>query len=233
MKKIKGIVATLACGLLAGVSHASVVSTIDPAGGKDVDVELRSASMATIQTLITARNDLTAAGVLDGENTSSNGGFNVDPDYAGLDITISGGTRYGRAQDGTNQQATSGTHIGYISGTETWTFGGTGISHLGLTHYNLDNFGSDFAVTATYSDNSEETVSITEATAAQATTYFIGFTKPGETITKITIVEPSSHGAFAAYDDVAFVTVPEPGAIGLCGLGGLLMLRRRGQRTKP
>ena len=81
----------------------------------------------------------------------------------------------------------------------------------------------DLTVTANFSGGGSDNFS-----TSTSGHYFIGFVAPsGESITSVTLQEQAG-GAFFGYDDVSFVSVPEPSSTALLGLGGLaLMLRRR------
>ena len=227
-----------AAAVLAGHAQAAVVSTIDPAGAGEVTLGTTTTgnfiSKTDMQALITAKNDLTLAGVLNAEGTFTAGDFSADPDYASLKLGITNGAatkRYGRS-DGTatTEGRTSGSRWGYVSGSETWTItppiGGL-VTHFGLTLRDYTSTGGNTTLTATFSGGGTETF-----TTSTLGYYFVGFAAPtGQSIVSLALSENYDFaigGAdFGSYDDVSFVAIPEPSAALLGGLGLLALLRRR------
>jgi hypothetical protein len=188
--------------LPAGMACGEVVGLIDEGGDVDVTEELGSLSLEDMQNLITATDDLEIAGVLNAEGAFPGGDFSRDE--GALAGKISGAQRYGR-EDGQDTKA-SGSRYGFVNGEETW-IPAEGLSFLGLIT-TVRNSTSILTVTVTYSDESTETI----VAEVPGVTTWIGFHKPGETITAIDLSDPPG-GAFANYDDLAlaFVESAAPG----------------------
>lgn len=180
--------------------RAEVVATIDEGGDTDVASELGSLSLADMQDLINATDDLELAGVLDAEGTFGAGDFSQDE--GALAQKLVGTGRYGRA-DGVAQKA-SGTRWGFVNGEETWT-PGPGLSYFGLITTPAGN-ANLLTVTVTYSDATTETVTASDP----GVTTWIGFHKPGETITAMVVSDPAG-GAFGNWDDISLAFVESAG----------------------
>ena len=226
-----------AAAVLAGHAQAAVVSTIDPAGAGEVTLGTTTTgnfiSKTDMQALITAKNDLTLAGVLDSEGTNNSGvaDFSTDPDYSTLKVGITGANnRYGRTGTVSTQGNTSGSRFGFIDGTTTWTITAPTaglVTHFGLTLRDYTSTGGNTTLTATFSGGGTETF-----TTSTLGYYFVGFAAPtGQGIISLALSEnyetADGGSSFGSYDDVSFVAIPEPSAALLGGLGLLALLRRR------
>lgn len=184
------------------MARGEVVGVVDDGGDVDVTAELGSLSLEDMRTLLTATNDLEIAGVLNAEGTFTAGDFSGEE--GALAGKISGASRYGR-EDGQSFKA-SGSRFGFVNGQETWT-PDEGLSFLGLIT-TVFNASSVLTITVTYRDESTETI----VADVPGVTTWIGFHKPGQTITSVDLSDPPG-GAFANYDDLslAFVDSLAPG----------------------
>lgn len=185
-------------------SRAEVVGMIDVGGNVEISNELGSFSRSAMQDLIDATSDLEIAGVLDAEGTFGAGDFSGDT--GALSNKISGAIRYGR-NDGAASKA-SGIRWGFINGStpEIWT-PSPGLYHFGFITTPFAP-GNVLTVVVTYSDGT----TATEIADQPGVTTWIGFYKPGQTITSIAMSEVDG-AAFANYDDVSLAFVEAPPAI--------------------
>lgn len=177
-------------------AEAEVVGTLDEGGDVEITNQLGNFSSEEMQDLITATNDLEIAGVLDAEGAFAAGDFSQDD--GALAQKLTGTARYGRS-DGVASKA-SGERWGFVNGEEFWT-PDPGLSHFGLITTPAANTAL-LTVTVTYSDATTDSVATPEA----GITSWIGFHKPGETITAI-VVSDAPGGAFGNWDDVALAFV--------------------------
>jgi hypothetical protein len=232
MKQMKSVLLLAALvPFTALTGHAALVSTINPLGrtlgGTTTGGNFISA--ADFQTLITTAGDTAIAGVFDAESPTSGTLNVVETNYSAAGITLTGTSRYGRNDNLPVTAMTSGTKVGFVSVSETWTLGskaaGTVISEFGVVFSNQATTTHLISATATFTDNTTAvyTSPTTDAAPGTGTFEFVGFRAPaGLGIKSLAITEPSG-GAFLAYDDISYKvsSVPEPttAALGLLTLG--------------
>ncbi len=144
-------------------------------------------------------------------------------------------------QGGTNGTALTMNSLTGFSGTATVEFIMGGITN-GAANEVVGTFGvtvlsrtsrdlGTVTGVATFSDSSTATATYAiGASAAGAKDVFYGFVAPaGLSISKVSISYPITGENSTSFDDVAFITVPEPASMGALGIGamGLLAGRRR------
>lgn len=225
MKAARPLSLTFPLAFAAGLSTAGATlnGTINPKGITVVSTatEGNFVSLADLQAIITTRADLHTAGVLSGEKADDTA-ITAGEDLAGAAFSISGFSagRYSRT-DVPPGPLSSGSHFGFVSGTETWSFGSAvpqvGAAYVGVILKNGGAAGGAITLTAHFSDG---TTDVFSATAPISVAQFVGFKAPPDTtITSIAIVEPAG-GAFLQYDDLAVVlNPPAPGDITWAGAG--------------
>jgi hypothetical protein len=158
--------------------------------------------------------------------TLTNPNYNPSPTAgAGYQVDMSSSTAIGATP-------ISGNFYLRSNGTTTHAFNFS--SPIGEVGFTVLSRSADRTVTATvtYDDGSNGSVGPFTVKAGDGTfDTFFGFAAPvGRTIKSLQ-VGPGNTTDFVVLDDVAFVTVPEPGtvAIGVVGALGLLGRRRRGR----
>jgi MYXO-CTERM domain-containing protein len=236
MKHISRILPLLAAILPA---QGALVSTLN-SNGRTVHVQTSTGgsfiSLADLQTIVTARGDLTTAAVLTGEAADGTSSTTIATELANAGdpalFSFSGPNRYSRNDAAVALAATSGARFGLIADSNTWNVGSTiplqGVTHFGTLFYNYLTGGAAnlVSVTATFDD---ATTAVYTATAATFEYTFVGFAAPdGKFITSVQVTE-TAGGGWLGFDDVTIVTsvVPEPSSALLGALGLIALWRRR------
>lgn len=110
-----------------------------------------------------------------------------------------------------------------------------GVAQVGMTLLprNDSTYPLDAVVTASFSDSTDESITVNLGDTKNDTDTFVGFTAPtGEAITGFTIDTFATGTSDAvstrvALDQLGFVLVPEPSSVALIGFGAMLLAVRR------
>ncbi len=244
----------LAVGLIAGSTFAANIN-VDAVGVYDentvqtnaVDTEAggNSSTLAQFTTDVANAFDADLGGVIDFNGPSGT----LAPSDT---LTVSFGTTLSNTvvltninsgsekigQSFSNRTAISGDNAAHLTaGTDgstgrndfEFSLSGTEVIELGVTVLSRSGLAGSAIFTVTLDDATTLSTSSSSLSASNGgdDTFFHLAATSGRYITAFK-VDLSGSNYFIGIDDIGFITVPEPASMALIGLGGLMMIRRRG-----